>query len=142
MTTMMDAFVRRFQLLTEQRETGDELIKVCWLVVDAMMRLLCRNPIAYANSSCHQDLLMYVETVENGLRHENERLKKELNDAHLDLDDSRKSRRELQIHWNLTSQHLERAINENSILQVRWNDFDESRLHLLRRYKNRIEIPT
>ncbi|KAF7955191.1 uncharacterized protein EAE97_000450 [Botrytis byssoidea] len=92
MTTMMDAFVRRFQLLTEQRETGDELIK---------------------------DLLMYVETVENGLGHENERLKKELNDAHLDLDDSRKSRRELQIHWNLTSQHLERAINENSILQNR-----------------------
>ncbi|RAL67683.1 hypothetical protein DID88_008424 [Monilinia fructigena] len=79
-------------VLEAQRETGNELIK---------------------------DLLIYIETVENGLRHENDRLKKELEDAHLDLDDSRKSRRELQIHWNLTSQHLERAITENSILQNR-----------------------
>jgi len=37
MATMMDAFVRRFQLLTEQREAGDELIKVRWFVVDAMI---------------------------------------------------------------------------------------------------------
>lgn len=85
---------------------------------------------------------MYVETVENGLRHENERLKKELNEAHLDLDDSRNSRRELQIHCNLTRQHLERAINENNILQVRWNEFDDSLLHLLMRCENRIETHT
>ncbi|KAJ8064702.1 hypothetical protein OCU04_007022 [Sclerotinia nivalis] len=92
MPSMMESFVQRFNILEAQRETGNELIK---------------------------DLLIYIETVESNLRHENDRLTKELNDAHLDLDDSRKSRRELQIHWNLTSQHLERAITENGILQNR-----------------------
>lgn len=92
MPSMMESFVQRFNILEAQRETGNELIK---------------------------DLLIYIETVENNLRHENDRLTKELNDAHLDLDDSRKSRRELQIHWNLTTQHLERAITENGILQNR-----------------------
>lgn len=77
--------------------------------------------IGYTNFNCYQDLLIYIETVENGLRHENDRLTKELEDAHLDLDDSRKSRRELQLHYNIASQQLDRAVTDNRILQVGWN---------------------
>jgi hypothetical protein len=40
--------------------------------------------------------LIYCERIETGLRHENARLGSELQDAQLDLDDARKSRRELQ----------------------------------------------
>lgn len=116
MPSMMESFVQRFNILEAQRETGNELIKVRFFDVDAMVG--CLGRIDYADFNSHQDLLIYIETVENNLRHENDRLTKELNDAHLDLDDSRKSRRELQIHWNLTTQHLERAITENGILQV------------------------
>lgn len=43
-----------------------------------------------------QDLLIYTEHTESALRQENARLAKALEDAQLDLDDARKSRRELQ----------------------------------------------
>jgi len=42
--------------------------------------------------------------VESGLRHENARLAKELEDAQLDLDDARRSRRDLQQQLNLVQQ--------------------------------------
>lgn len=42
--------------------------------------------------------------MESGLRHENARLAKELEDAQLDLDDARRSRRDLQQQLNLVQQ--------------------------------------
>ncbi|RDL35457.1 Uncharacterized protein BP5553_07388 [Venustampulla echinocandica] len=69
-------FVQRFQNLQLQRNSSDELIK---------------------------DLLIYCEHVESSLRHENARLGKELEDAQLDLDDARKSRRDLQMQLNLAN---------------------------------------
>ncbi|KAF4625676.1 hypothetical protein G7Y89_g12489 [Cudoniella acicularis] len=72
-------FVQRFQALQLQRDTSDELIK---------------------------DLLIYCERVESGLRHENSRLAKELEDAQLDLEDARKSRRDLQLQLNLATARM------------------------------------
>jgi hypothetical protein len=50
--------------------------------------------------------LIYCERVESGLRHENVRLVKELEDAQLDLDDARRSRRDLQQQFNLAQQRV------------------------------------
>ncbi|KAE8446277.1 hypothetical protein EG329_012363 [Mollisiaceae sp. DMI_Dod_QoI] len=75
-------FVQRFQSLQLQRDTSDELIK---------------------------DLLIYCEHVESGLRHENARLAQELQDAQLDLDDARRSRRDLQTKLNESQQRLGQA---------------------------------
>ncbi|PMD45888.1 C-x8-C-x5-C-x3-H type zinc finger protein-like protein [Hyaloscypha variabilis F] len=72
-------FVQRFQALQLQRDTGNELIK---------------------------DLLIYCEGMETGLRLENARLAKELEDAQLDLDDARRSRRDLQQQLNLAQQRV------------------------------------
>ncbi|KAH8667966.1 C-x8-C-x5-C-x3-H type zinc finger protein-like protein [Tricladium varicosporioides] len=72
-------FVQRFQALQMQRDTSDELIK---------------------------DLLIYCERMESGLRHENARLVKELDDAQLDLEDARKSRRELQLQLNSVNNRM------------------------------------
>lgn len=62
-------FVQRFQAMQLQRDTSDALIK---------------------------DLLFYCQDMETGLRQDNARLAKELEDAQLDLDDARRSRREMQ----------------------------------------------
>ncbi|TVY81394.1 hypothetical protein LSUE1_G008034, partial [Lachnellula suecica] len=72
-------FVSRYHALRAHRDTGDELIK---------------------------DLLIYCEGVESGLRDENTRLAKELQDAQLDLEDARRSRRNLQQQLNLTTQRM------------------------------------
>lgn len=50
--------------------------------------------------------MIYCERVESGLRHENARLAKELEDAQLDLDDARRSRRDLQQQQNLVQQRV------------------------------------
>jgi len=85
-------FVQRFQDLQLQRDTSDELIK---------------------------DLLIYCERVETGLRHENQRRTQELQDAQLDLDDARRSRREMQQQLNITSQRLGQYNMDNENLKNR-----------------------
>jgi len=85
-------FVQRFQTLQLQRDTGDELIK---------------------------DLLIYCERVETGLRHENARLAKELEDAQLDLDDARRSRRDLQQQLNMVTQRMGQFNVDNENLKNR-----------------------
>ncbi|KAH8819215.1 C-x8-C-x5-C-x3-H type zinc finger protein-like protein [Xylogone sp. PMI_703] len=48
----------------------------------------------------------------DGIRKDNARLSKELEDAHLDLDDARKSRRELQLQLNTVNQHITQVTTE------------------------------
>ncbi|CAG8956939.1 hypothetical protein HYFRA_00011989 [Hymenoscyphus fraxineus] len=72
-------FVQRFQALQMQRDNSDELIK---------------------------DLLIYCEGVERRLGSENALLRKELEDAQLDLDDARKSRRDLQLQLNVANTRM------------------------------------
>ncbi|CAM1503936.1 Fc.00g015270.m01.CDS01 [Cosmosporella sp. VM-42] len=62
-------FVQRFQTLTRQQEVGNKLI---------------------------EDLLIYVQGVENRLRQENQRLADSVRDLQLDLSDATSSRRDLQ----------------------------------------------
>ena len=56
----------------------------------------------------YQDLLIYCERIEVGLRSENARLAKELEDAQLDLDDARRSRRDLQQQLSFAEQRLDK----------------------------------
>lgn len=62
--------------------------------------------------------MLYVERVETGLREENARLKKDLNDAHLDLDDARRSRRDLQQQLNAAQQQVNQYGYDCDIMKV------------------------
>ncbi|KFX98838.1 hypothetical protein O988_04172, partial [Pseudogymnoascus sp. VKM F-3808] len=66
-----------------------------------------------------KDLLVYIDKLENDLRGENQRLLKELEDAHLDLDDARRSRREMQQQLTATSQQLGQYNTDNESLKNR-----------------------
>lgn len=50
--------------------------------------------------------MIYCERVESGLRHENARLAKELEDAQLDLVDATRSRREMQQQLSAAQQRM------------------------------------
>ena len=108
-------FIQRFNNLQVQRETGNELIKV-------RLRYPAARPSTKAfNSnilSATQDLLIYIERVENGLQNENARLTKELEDAHLDLEDSKRSRRDLQQQLNMMRQSLGQSLADCEFLRV------------------------
>jgi len=65
-----------------------------------------------------QDILFYANDIENALRDENRRLKKDLEDAHLDLDDARRSRREMQQQLSVASQKLTQFNMDNEGLKV------------------------
>jgi len=91
-------FVQRFHVLQAHRDSGNELIKVFFLLsMDFNLARLTHKL---------QDLLVYCEGVETGLRNENTRLAKELEDAQLDLEDARRSRREMQQQLNLASARM------------------------------------
>ncbi|KFZ03886.1 hypothetical protein V502_10579 [Pseudogymnoascus sp. VKM F-4520 (FW-2644)] len=66
-----------------------------------------------------KDLLVYIDKLENDLRGENQRLLKELEDAQLDLDDARRSRREMQQQLTATSQRLGQYNTDNESLKNR-----------------------
>ncbi|KAK6585022.1 hypothetical protein PZA11_003246 [Diplocarpon coronariae] len=53
-----------------------------------------------------KDLMIYAENMQTTLQDENTRLSKELSDALLDLEDARRSRRDLQQQLNLTQQRM------------------------------------
>jgi hypothetical protein len=84
-------FVQRFQAMQLQRDTGDALIK---------------------------DLLFYCQDMETGLRQDNARLAKELEDAQLDLDDARRSRREMQQQLNLALQRMGQSTADADSMRV------------------------
>ncbi len=50
--------------------------------------------------------MLYAESIENTLRNENTRLTKELTDAQLDLEDARRSRRDLQQQLTAAEQRI------------------------------------
>ncbi|OBT55666.1 hypothetical protein VE04_04894 [Pseudogymnoascus sp. 24MN13] len=66
-----------------------------------------------------KDLLVYIDKLENDLRGENDRLSKELDDAQLDLEDARRSRREMQQLLSVTSAQLGRYNTDNESLKNR-----------------------
>ncbi|TVY94233.1 hypothetical protein LAWI1_G002264 [Lachnellula willkommii] len=72
---LMD-FVQRFRTLQTHRDIGNQLI---------------------------QEILIYSEHIEGTLREENSQLAKELEDAQLDLEDARRSRREMQQKLNIAT---------------------------------------
>lgn len=61
---------------------------------------------------------MYCEHIETTLLHENQRLKKELEDSQLDLEDARRSRREMQQQLNIITQRLGQYNMDNENLKV------------------------
>ena len=61
---------------------------------------------------------MYANDVENNLRAENDTLSRRLQDAELDLDDARRSRRELQQQLNIANQRLSQFNMDNEHLKV------------------------
>jgi hypothetical protein len=63
--------------------------------------------------------LIYCEHVETGLRRENARLAKELEDAQLDLDDARRSRRDLQQQLTLAMQKMGQFSVDCDVMRVR-----------------------
>ena len=85
-------FVQRFQQIQAHRDTSDGLIK---------------------------DLLIYCEHIESGLCQENALLKSQLEDAQLELEDTRRSRRDLQRELNLTMQKIEYYTADCDSMRVR-----------------------
>jgi hypothetical protein len=57
--------------------------------------------------------------VESKLIGDNARLAKELEDAQLDLDDSKRSRRDLQHQLNIAMQRLDQSTSEADSMRVR-----------------------
>ena len=72
-----------------------------------------------ADGQLCQDLLIYCERIEVGLRSENARLAKELQDTQLDLDDARRSRRDLQQQLNNAEQRVDRFQADCTSMRVR-----------------------
>ncbi|OBT67963.1 hypothetical protein VE03_02588 [Pseudogymnoascus sp. 23342-1-I1] len=66
-----------------------------------------------------KELLVYINQLETDLKGENQRLSKELEDAQLDLDDARRSRREMQQQLTVTSQQLGQYNTDNQSLKNR-----------------------
>jgi len=66
-----------------------------------------------------QDLMLYAEGVETQYREENARLTQELNDAQLDLEDARRSRRDLQQQLNHAQQRMGQFSFDCDNLRVR-----------------------
>jgi hypothetical protein len=65
--------------------------------------------------------LIYCERIERELRDENDHLRKEIQDANLDLEDARRSRRELQQKLNIATQHMnfsKASMEKNPYIQV------------------------
>jgi hypothetical protein len=76
-----------------------------------------------------QDLLLYIDRTESHLLQENARLSQSLHDANLDLEDARRSRRELQQQLNVVSQRMGQLGMDNEGLKVeQLNDILWSRL--------------
>ncbi|KFY03590.1 hypothetical protein V490_00123 [Pseudogymnoascus sp. VKM F-3557] len=88
----------------------------------------------------HGDLLVYIDKLENDLRGENQRRLIELEDAHLDLDDARRSRREMQQQLTATSQQLGQYNTDNESLKGLQPTLPPCLRPLA--HKNRTEIPT
>lgn len=65
-----------------------------------------------------QDLIVYANDIEANLRLENNTLSQRLQDAELDLDDARRSRRELQHQLNAANQRLSQYGMDNENLKV------------------------
>jgi len=62
--------------------------------------------------------MIYAEGMETTLREENSRLAKELSDAQLDLDDARRSRRDLQQQLNLAQQQIGKYTSDFDNMRV------------------------
>lgn len=67
----------------------------------------------------HQDIFIYCRDTERQLQAENIQLRAELNDTQLDLDDAKKSRRELQQQVNLLTQRMGQSTAESEYIKVR-----------------------
>lgn len=81
-----------------------------------MVRCLLSRPEA---NLPEQDLIVYANDIENNLRLENTTLSQRLQDAELDLDDARRSRRELQQQLNAANQRLSQFNMDNENLKVK-----------------------
>lgn len=69
-------------------------------------------------TSTQQDVLIYANDIEVNLRNENANLARRLQDAELDLDDARRSRRELQQQLKETNQRMAQLKMDNENLKV------------------------
>jgi len=58
------------------------------------------------------------------LRIENQQLRKELDDAHLDLDDARRSRREMQQQLQFAMQRMEQSEGDRDNMRVSFDAWD------------------
>lgn len=69
-------------------------------------------------TSIQQDVLIYANDIEVNLRNENTHLAGRLQDAELDLDDARRSRRELQQQLKEANQRMTQFNIDNENLKV------------------------
>lgn len=69
-------------------------------------------------TSTQQDVLIYANDIEVNLRNENTNLAGRLQDAELDLDDARRSRRELQQQLKEANQRMAQFNMDNENLKV------------------------
>ncbi|TVY31844.1 hypothetical protein LSUB1_G008757, partial [Lachnellula subtilissima] len=83
-------FVQRFNTLQTHRDLGNQLMK---------------------------EMLLYSEHIESTLREENSQLAKELEDAQLDLEDARRSRREMQQKLNIATARAA-SLNRNPYIMI------------------------
>lgn len=110
-------FVDRFQCLQTQRDHDEELIKV-------RIKSGCRVLGLYILMCSSQDILMHYKDVEQDAQRltkelqNHKQLAQELQDTQLDLEDSNRSRRDLQQRLKATTQMLEQFKGECDQMRV------------------------
>lgn len=83
------------------------------------------HDLSQISNKLSQDLMWYCKNVEETLTSENLRLAADLRDAQLDLEDSRRSRRQLQQQLDIAEKSLSRYESDHDALKVAWPAWTE-----------------
>lgn len=111
-TNALHAYLHSFRQIQAQRVDSDRLVEVrSPRFLQAVFRSLTR-------CRCLQQILAYSFQTEERLQRENEELRTQLKESHLDLKDATKSRRELQQHVEQLSSQIGYIVNANEHLKV------------------------
>lgn len=112
-------YLERYHALQTAQLTASKLVEVLFpLPIQHSPHAADFHRTITEANDVEQDLLVYANDTENALRIENNTLSQRLQDAELDLDDARRSRRELQQQLNIATQRLSQYNMDNDNLKV------------------------
>ena len=111
-------YVDRYHEIQDRQLNTNKLIEVRTLRLVYPPRSEFRVANELKLTPIHQDVLIYANDIEANLRNENTNLAGRLQDAELDLDDARRSRRELQQQLREANQRMAQFNIDNENLKV------------------------